>query len=85
MIINVFLNSREMILIQLLDIIVSNKIKVIPDLYHHYLSTYSYHAYKSNLFHHGGSHISVTMVTICSNKLFFKLDSPSQQLGQGRF
>ena len=31
-------NSREMILVGLLDTIVSDKIKVIPDLYYYYLS-----------------------------------------------
>ena len=62
-------NSREMILVQLLDAIVSDKIKGIPDLYH-YLSIY--HVYKSTFFTMG-CHISVTMA-ICSNKLFFKLN-----------
>ena len=51
-------NSREMILVQLQDTIVSDKIKVTPDFYHHYLSIFtdiysflsSYQAYKSTLF-----------------------------------
>ena len=67
-----------MILVQLLDTIISDKIKVIPDLYHHYLSTY--HVYKSTLFSPWGSHILVTMVTICSNKLFLSFTNPPNNL-----
>ena len=40
--------SREMILVHTLGVALSYKLKVIPDFYHHLLS--SYHVYKCTLF-----------------------------------
>ena len=44
--------SREMILVHTLGIAMSYKLKVIPDFYHHLLT--SYYVYKCTLFSMGG-------------------------------
>ena len=73
-------NSSKIISLQLLDNVVSDILKVILDLYHHYLS--GYYVYEFNLFCLWGYHNSVLMIAICSNELFFGWTKPTHNLDQ---